>query len=65
MRGRAEHGEVALGRPGISVRGRILAVIGFRLDDTAADAADEDRHANQLARDELRRRLEIDTGKNG
>ncbi|GEM_PF-220124 len=62
---RAEHGGVALGLAAVGVRGRIVAVIGLGLDDAPADAVHQHHHADQLARHQVRRRIEIDTCQDG
>ena len=47
---RPEHCRVGCGRPAEGMRRRIGRVIRLRLDDEAADALDEEPHADQVAR---------------
>src|SRR5205085_1622283 len=48
--GRTEHHRVARGRPAERMTRRILLVVRLDLDDRAADAVDEERHADQVGR---------------
>jgi hypothetical protein len=48
----AEHHGVARGLATKGVRGGIIAIIGFGLDDHAADAVEQKRYANEIARDQ-------------
>ncbi|CAN7697332.1 hypothetical protein LJR290_005707 [Variovorax sp. LjRoot290] len=62
---RPEHRGVALGRAAEAVRGRVVAIVGLGLDDAAADAVDQQRDADQQARDLMRGRGEVDGGSRG
>ena len=48
---RAEHDRVPRRLPAEAVTRGILLVVGLDLDDPAADAVDEERHADQVGRD--------------
>ncbi len=47
---RPEHHRVALGAPAVGVRRRVGVVVGFDLDDHAADSVDGERCADQVGR---------------
>ena len=52
---RAEHRGVPCGPAAIAVRRRVLVVVRLDLDDLAADAVHEQRHAEELRRDLVHR----------
>ena len=51
MAGLAEHRRVPGGLAAERVRGGLVRVVGLDLDDPAADAADEQGHADELGGD--------------